>query len=187
MPRLCHVGLYFISQLVIPHRCCVPPRVIDLLEPHPTTARRARARERARTGAWRGAREVRDEDRFGSSLKLACTTKKLERKRNRRPGGVERHVCGREPAPKHSMWAVLSRRILSFAVAAAASHQLPSSGAQVFSSHRGLSAGVCIQNEPDDTSVALCEDWCSEPAHCASRTLRARSLSSADLLSSVAL
>jgi len=101
--------------------------------------------------------------------------------------GVERHVCGREPAPKHSMWAVLSRRILSFAVAAAASHQLPSSGAQVFSSHRGLSAGVCIQNEPDDTSVALCEDWCSEPAHCASRTLRARSLSSADLLSSVAL
>jgi len=91
------------------------------------------------------------------------------------------------PAPKHSMWAVLSRRILSFAVAAAASHQLPSSGAQVFSSHRGLSAGVCIQNEPDDTSVALCEDWCSEPAHCASRTLRARSLSSADLLSSVAL
>ena len=51
-------------ELVIPHRCCVPP--------HPTTARRARARERARAEAWRGAREVRDEDRFGSSLKLSC-------------------------------------------------------------------------------------------------------------------
>ena len=86
-----------------------------------------------------------------------------------------------ELATKQSMWAVLSTRILSFAVAAAASHRLPSSTAEVFSSHRGLS-GVCTQNEPDDTSVALCQDWCSEPAHCASRTLHTRSLSAADLL-----